>query len=56
MGKQHAEVPNPGVVAFISFAAQAKRVRFESEGASALHTFPFGFDPGDSTGTQGIIV
>ncbi len=48
------EVPSPGVTAFICFAAQAKPIRFESAGAPALHTLPFGFNPGDATGTQGI--
>ncbi len=51
---EHAEVPIPGVGAFIDFVAQAKPVRFESAGAFALHTFPFGFNPGGATGTQGI--
>ncbi len=46
MGKQRAEVPSPGVAAFIGFAAQA--------GASALHTLPFGFNPGDATVAQEI--
>ncbi len=40
--------------AFIDFTAKAKLVRFESAGTSALHTPPFGFNPGDATGTQGI--
>ncbi len=54
MGSLHTEVPNPGVAAF-GFAAQTKPVRFENAGASALHTLPFGFNPGDAvTGTQGI--
>ncbi len=44
----------PGVAAFIAFAAKAKSARFESAGASNLHTLPFGFNPGDATGTQGI--
>ncbi len=43
-----------GVAAFIDFAAEAKLVRFESAGTFALHTFPFGFNPGGATGTQGI--
>ncbi len=47
-------VPGPGVAKFIGFAAQAKLVRFESTEASALHTLPFGLNPGDATGTQGI--
>ncbi len=29
-------------------------VRCESAGASALHTLPFGFNPGDAAGTQGM--
>ncbi len=41
MGRQRAAVPSPGVAAFIGFAAQAKLVRFESAGASALHTPSF---------------
>ncbi len=42
-------VPSPGVAAFIGFAGQAKPVRFESAGASALHTpLPFGFNPRDA--------
>ncbi len=41
--------PSPGVAAFISFVAQAKPVRFESAGASALHTPTFGFNPGDAS-------
>ncbi len=55
MGRKHAEVPSPGVVAFTGFAAQANPVRFESAVASALHILPFSFNPGDAvTGTQGI--
>ncbi len=46
MGRQHAELPRPGVTAFISFAAQAKLARYESVRALALHTFPFDFYPG----------
>ncbi len=46
--------PSPNVAAFIDFTAQAKLVRFESAGTFALHTFPFGFNPGGATGTQGI--
>ncbi len=42
------------MAAFIGFAAQRKPIRFESAGASALHTLPFGFNPGDATGMQGI--
>ncbi len=49
-----AEVPNPGVAAFIGFAAQAQFGRFESAAASALHTLPFSFDSGDPTGTLGV--
>ncbi len=40
--------PSPGVAAFIGFAAQAKPARFESAGASALHTLTFVFNPGDA--------
>ncbi len=40
MGSYHAEVPSPGVAAFI--------VRFESAGASALPTLTFVFNPGDA--------
>ncbi len=47
-------VPSPSVAVFIGFAAQARLVRFVSAGAPALHTLPFGFTPGDATGTQGI--
>ncbi len=42
------------LLAFIGFAAQAKPARFESAGASSLHTLPFGFNPGDATGMQEI--
>ncbi len=45
---------SPDVAAFIDFADEAKLIRFESAGAFALHTFPFGFNPGGATGTQGI--
>ncbi len=31
-------VPSPGVAVCIAYAAQAKHARFESAGASALHT------------------
>ncbi len=48
MNRKHIEVPSPGVAAFIGFAAQAKLARFEIAGASALHTLPFGFNPGDA--------
>ncbi len=44
------------VAAFIGFAAQAKPVRFECAGASALQTLPFVFNPDNATGTQGISV
>ncbi len=40
--------PSPGVVALIGFAAEAKHVPLECAGASALHTLPFGFIPGDA--------
>ncbi len=54
LGKGDAP-PSRGVAAaFIDFTAKAKLVRFESAGAFALHTFPFGFTPGGATGTQGI--
>ncbi len=33
-------VPNSGVAALIGFAAQTKLIRFESAGASAIHTPP----------------
>ncbi len=49
-----AVFPSPGVAACRGFAAQAKPVRFKSAGASALHTLPFGFNPGDAMGMQGI--
>ncbi len=35
-----------GVGAFISFAAQAKHVQFESAGAAAFRTLPYGLNPG----------
>ncbi len=38
--------------AFVDFAAQAKLARFESAGASALHTLRLDVYPGDATGTQ----
>ncbi len=47
-------LPSPGVAAVFGFAAQAKLARFMSAGGFALHTLPFGFNPGDATGTQGI--
>ncbi len=43
-----------GLTALIGFVAQTKLARFVSAGASVLHTLPFGFDPGDAAGTQGI--
>ncbi len=43
MGREHAEVPSPGV------AAQTKLVRFVSEGVSSLHTLSLlVLHPGDS--------
>ncbi len=54
MGRHHAEVPSPGVAAFIGFATPAKLALVESAGASALHTLSFSVDLGDATGTQGI--
>ncbi len=51
---KHAEVPSLGMAAFVGFAAQAKLVRFVSAGAFALHTLPFGFEPGFVTVAQGI--
>ncbi len=53
LGKADAP-PSPDVAAFIDFVAQAKLVRLESARTFALHTFPFGFNPGGATGTQGI--
>ncbi len=53
MGSKHIKVPSPGVAVLIGFTAQAKPVRFESAGASALHTLPFGLNPGDVAGSQG---
>ncbi len=44
MSRQHADVPSPDVAEFIGFAAQFKLGRFESAGASALHTLPFGLN------------
>ncbi len=43
-----------GDAAFIDFAAEAKLIRFESAGTSALLTFSFCFNPGGPTGTQEI--
>ncbi len=54
MGRQHAEVPSLGVAVVIDFTVQAKLVRFVTANASALHTLPFRFNPGDAMGTQGI--
>ncbi len=54
MGSYHTEVPSPAIAAFVGFATQAKPVRFESTGASALHTLLFGFNPSDATKTQEI--
>ncbi len=50
---QSRKLHSPGVAAFRGFAAYA---RLESAGAPALniHTLPFGFNPGEATGTQGI--
>ncbi len=53
LGKADAP-PSPDGAAFNDFAAKAKLVRFESAGTFALHTFPFSFNPGGATGTQGI--
>ncbi len=36
MVRYHAEVPSPGVAAFIGFAALAKLALFESAGVTAL--------------------
>ncbi len=52
--RQHSEVSGPDIAAFSDFAAQAKLVRLVSAEASALHTIRFGFNPGDTTGAQGI--
>ncbi len=49
MSSQHTEGPSPGVAAFIGFIVQAKPLRFESAGASALRTVTFSFNPGDAT-------
>ncbi len=51
-----SEVPCPDVAALIDFAAQAKPVRFESAGASALHITHLSFNPDGATGTQEIRV
>ncbi len=48
------EVPSPGIAAFIGFAAQAKPIRLESAGASALHTLLIGLNSGNATGTQAV--
>ncbi len=37
-GNEYGEIPSPGVVAFIGFAAQAQLGRFEIAVASNLHT------------------
>ncbi len=42
------------VATFTGFVYESKLTRFESAGASALHTLPFGFNPGGATGTQGV--
>ncbi len=52
VGRQHGEVPGPGVAALIGFVAQAKLSRFECAGASALHTLHFVFNPGGATGAH----
>ncbi len=55
MGSEQIEVPSPNVAAPFGFETQAKSVRFESVGESALRTpSPFGFNPGDATETYGI--
>ncbi len=54
IGSWHTEVLNPGVAAFIGFAAQAKLVPIGSDGASALHTLHFTSTSDDATGAQGI--
>ncbi len=46
----HTEALSSGVAPFIGLSAQAKLARFESAGASALHTL----SPGYAAGTQGI--
>ncbi len=56
MGRLHTEVHSPVAAAFIGFAAQVKPARFESAGAFALHTRPFGLNLGDASGTQEIRV
>ncbi len=48
MARSHTEVPSPDVATFIGFAAQTRLARFMTTGASALHTFPLGFNPGDA--------
>ncbi len=52
VGSLPTQFPSPGVAAYNGVAA--KPVRFESTGASALHTLSFSFNPGDATGTQRI--
>ncbi len=54
MGNKHTEIPSPCIATVIDFVDQAKPARFESAGASALHTLPFGFNRGDVTRTQGL--
>ncbi len=54
MGSKHTDVPSPEAATLIGFVVQAKLVMFESAGAATLHALPFGFNPGDATGTQGI--
>ncbi len=55
-----AERPSPNVDMFIDGASwEGSTPRFQgiyssSAGVSALHTLPFGFNPGDTTATQGI--
>ncbi len=49
-------VPSPSVAAFIGYLQLKPSLLawFENAGASALHTtLPFGFNPGDATGSQG---
>ncbi len=54
--KGRAMVPSPGVAAFTGFAAQAKLVCLVRERRSVRSspTLPFGFNPCDVTGTEGI--
>ncbi len=53
MGKRHADVLGPGVMAFIDFAAQAKPVRFESTGVTLSSHPPCWGPRGEVTWTQG---